>query len=80
MSLHKVPGDPERPGVSPGSLVVKGVVVPVGPGALHDLLPALAPGPDPARPLVDAVHFCAWWSSWIRTLKCGSKAGLGKIL
>ena len=35
MSLHEVPGDPERPGVPPRSLAVKGVVVPVGPGALE---------------------------------------------
>ena len=58
MSFHEVPGDPERARVPPRPLVLERVVVSVGPGALHHLLAALAAGPDPARPVVDAVHFC----------------------
>ena len=58
VSLHEVPGDPEGARVPARPLVLERVVVSVGPGALHHLLPALAAGPDPARPVFDAVHFC----------------------
>ena len=56
VTLQEVPQNPEPLNVVPP----EGVVVAVGPGAVHNLLPGGAARVDLAAPLVHPVHDLCW--------------------